>query len=237
MSEFRLSFPACVIAGKNRLTTDDIATLRRFSFPEGVRSSDDAVTMLFLHNNCLEKCSEWDVYFVETLTEFIVQFSYPQGTLDETNAAWLRRMFATGGVVNSGLELELLLHAMEVSAYVPESLTSFALDQLRLAIDLKAGAYFQQRKAGDAGITVDDLAYIHRILRSSLQRGHLTLSPLERDALYAIDRVCDPQASHAGWRDLIASIRLRDPLVDAPQRDRWLRVADELLLDRGIVVA
>jgi hypothetical protein len=234
MSEFRLSFPACVIAGKNRLTTDDIAMLRRFTFPEGIRSSDDAVALLFLHSNCPEKCPEWSSYFVETLTEFVVHFSYPQGTLDETNAAWLRRMFATGGVVNSVLELELLLHVMEVSAYVPDSLTSFALDQLRLAVCRDSGAYVQMRDTRDAGITVDDLAYVHRILRGAFQRGHLTLSPLELDVLYEIDRGITDKTSHPGWHEMIALIRMRDPQADAPRRDRWLRVADELLLDPGV---
>jgi hypothetical protein len=234
MSEFRLSFPACVIAGKNRLTTDDIATLRRFAFPDGVRSSDDALAMLFLHNNCLEKCPQWDAYFVETLTEFIVHFSYPQGTLDEINAAWLRRMFATGGVVNSALELELLLHVMDVSAHVPDSLTCFALDQLKLALGGQACAYRQQRKSGDAGVTVEDLAYIHRILRGTVRRGHLTLSAPERDALYAIELASQAEANHSGWAELIAAIRLRDPRLATPQRDRWLRVADELLLDKGV---
>ena len=234
MSEFRLSFPANVIAGKNRLTTDDIAMLRRFTFPEGVRSSDDAVGMLFLHHNCRDKCPEWRDYFVETLTEFIVHFSYPQGSLDETNAAWLRRMFATGGVVSSGLELELLLHVMEVAAHVPDSLTAFALDQLRLALCHNVGAYHEARSCGQTGVSIADLAFIHRILRSAFQRGHLVLSPLARDVLIDIDRIAQGQANHSGWHDLMATIRLRDTQSQAPQSRRWLQVADELLLDSDL---
>ncbi len=43
MSEFRLAFPACVIAGKHRLTAEDIGLLRKHSFPDGVRTPDDVV--------------------------------------------------------------------------------------------------------------------------------------------------------------------------------------------------
>ena len=41
MSEFRLAFPACVIAGKHRLTAEDISLLRKHTFPEGIRTADD----------------------------------------------------------------------------------------------------------------------------------------------------------------------------------------------------
>ncbi len=46
MSGFRFSFPACVIAGKGRIAADDILMLRKYAFPDGVRSSEDALAFL-----------------------------------------------------------------------------------------------------------------------------------------------------------------------------------------------
>ena len=110
MSEFRLAFPACVIAGKHRLTAEDIVLLRKHTFPEGIRTSDHVVVLLALNNSCPEKCPEWNTFFIEQLAGFIVDYTYPQGSLDEINVAWIMRMFTTDGVVNSALELELILH-------------------------------------------------------------------------------------------------------------------------------
>jgi hypothetical protein len=39
MGELRLSYPACVIAGKMRLTADDIAILREHVFVPGITAS------------------------------------------------------------------------------------------------------------------------------------------------------------------------------------------------------
>ena len=105
MSEFRLAFPACVIAGKHRLTAEDIVLLRKHTFPEGIRTSDHVVVMLALNSSCPEKCAEWNTFFIEQLAGFIVDYTYPQGSLDEINVAWIMRMFTTDGVVNSALEL------------------------------------------------------------------------------------------------------------------------------------
>ncbi|MGO7259236.1 hypothetical protein ACCT32_37545, partial [Rhizobium brockwellii] len=68
-------------------------------------------------------------------------YTYPQGSLDEINVAWIMRMFSTDGVVNSALELELILHVMEISAVVPGELRALALDKLRLAITDNIGGY------------------------------------------------------------------------------------------------
>jgi hypothetical protein len=77
MSEFRFAFPACVIAGKHRLAAEDIGLLRKYTFPDGIRTADDVVVMLALNNACPEKCHEWNSFFVEQISAFIVSYSYP----------------------------------------------------------------------------------------------------------------------------------------------------------------
>ncbi len=177
MSEFRLAFPACVIAGKHRLTAEDISLLRKHTFPEGIRTADDVVAMLALNNSCPEKCPEWNSFFVEQLAGFIVNYTYPQGSLDEINVAWLMRMVATDGVVNSALELELVLHAMEISANVPDELRAFALDQLRLALTENIGGYKLSRAVDRKGITRQDIDYVMRVLRGVSDAGVINAPP------------------------------------------------------------
>ncbi len=125
--------------------------------------------MLALNNSCPEKCPEWNSFFVESLASFIVNYSYPQGSLDEINVAWITRMFATDGIVNSELELELVLHIMEISSHVPDELRAFALDQLRLAITDDVGSYKLARAVDRRGVTRQDVDFIMRVLQEYLR--------------------------------------------------------------------
>ena len=231
MGGFRFSFPACVVAGKGRIATDDILMLRKYAFPDGLKSSEDALELLALNETSIEKSPQWAEYLVESLAMFIVYGSAPTGIIDENKAKWLMRTVAVDGAVKSALELEVMLHAMEVSSEVPESLSAFALDQLRLALeDAPRGAYHEGRPASE-GITNHDLIYIWRILRGALERGRLMLSPLEATVLKHIDELADPAALHSDWHEMIASIVTLDRPKHALRSSRWLMADDQQLLD------
>ncbi|WP_064710513.1 hypothetical protein [Rhizobium bangladeshense] len=219
MSEFRFAFPACVVAGKHRLTAEDIVLLRKHAFPEGIRTSQDVVAMLALNNSCPEKCAEWNAFFVEQIAGFIVHYTYPQGSLDEINVAWIMRMFTTDGVVNSALELELILHVMEISANVPGELRALALDQLRLAITDGVGGYQLSRAVDRKNITRQDVDFTMRILRS------IAVSPAEYGVLHQIEQATLPGANHPHWAGIMAAVTLRDR--PESRRSRWLRVVDD----------
>ncbi|MFS8144367.1 hypothetical protein [Rhizobium sp. BR 249] len=225
MSEFRLAFPACVVAGKHRLTAEDIVLLRKHAFPEGIRTSQDVVAMLALNNSCPEKCSEWNAFFVEQLAGFIVDHTYPQGSLDEINVAWIMRMFTTDGVVNSALELELILHVMEISADVPGELRALALDQLRLAITDGIGGYHLSRAVDRRSIARQDVDFAMRIFRGISAGGVIPVSPAEYGVLQQIEQATLPGANHPHWTGIMAAVELLDR--PEPRRSRWLRIVDE----------
>ncbi|GAA3094327.1 hypothetical protein GCM10010520_45220 [Rhizobium viscosum] len=225
MSEFRLAFPACVIAGKHRLTAEDIVLLRKHTFPEGIRTSDHVVVMLALNSSCPEKCAEWNTFFIEQLAGFIVDYTYPQGSLDEINVAWIMRMFTTDGVVNSALELELILHVMELSAHVPDELRALALDQLRLALSEDIGGYKLTRATDRRSITRQDVDYVMRVLRSVSEGGVIGVSSIEYGVLQRIETTTLSGANHQRWGEIMAAVELRDYVQ--PRRSRWLRIIDE----------
>lgn len=229
MSEFRLSFPAWLLAGKSRLSAEDVLTLRRVSFPDGVRASDDADLLLAIHHSCPEKCDEWDAFFIEALTNFIVHHTHPQGSLDDTNVAWLSRMLSSDGVVHSPTAFEVLMHVIDVSAHIPPALSALALDQLRHALSDGVGAYRQMRSVDSKAITRHDLEFIEHVLRTSIDASGINLSPVEIDALVRIDQATVSQPNYAGW------VQLRDAVKrmhkGSTPRTRWLRVPDEIFTD------
>jgi hypothetical protein len=201
---------------------DDILMLRKYAFPDGIRSSEDALTLFALNDSCPEQSPEWSTYFVESLAAYLMRGTAPTGRIDDAKAAWLMRTIAADGAVHSALELELLLHAMEVAPEVPESLSAFALDQIRLALEPGArGAYHAARPAS-AGITTFDLTYIWRVLRGAMERGRLMLSPLEALVLREIDDMADPEAHHPAWREMIAAVVTYERPKEVLRSGPWL---------------
>ena len=231
MSEFVFRYPASMIAGRHRLSADDIVLLRRHVFPKGIASVNDARQLLALHRSPAEKCDGWDNWFVEMMTAFIVVHSYPQYSLDELNAEWLIEMVSTHGVIASGAELELVLHAMEMATAVPDILSAFALDQLHIALRRRTGAYAVRRGIKRAGIAAEDIEFIYRILRGSLFDGKMLLSAREVGVLDRIDALVRQQANHPAWDALIRSIAARTPEGHASAAP-WLQMlVDEVELD------
>jgi hypothetical protein len=226
MSNFTFRYPASAIAGKHRLTADDIILLRKHMFPSGLTSDDDVRQLLALHRSPIEKCAQWDNWFVEMITAFIVVHCYPQYSLDELNAEWLIALVSRDGVVETAAELELVLHAMEMSAFVPEVLSAFALDQLRIALERKMGAYAEQRNAKRLGIGAGDIEFIHRILRGALVAGKMILGRREIAVLDCIDTAVRGRVNHPAWSALIGSISERTPEGHATATP-WLQMLVE----------
>ncbi|CAN7422425.1 hypothetical protein LJR235_002646 [Pararhizobium sp. LjRoot235] len=176
MSELRLSYPACAIAGKTRLAAEDIGILREHVFARALTSSQDAMVLLAINSSCSEKCPEWHHYFLETMTDFIVHDQDPQGAMDERNADWLIAMISTQGVINSPIELDLLFHVIDISSRIPDSLSVFALEQVRLAITDEVGAWAGMRGSRQHGLQASDVMRIGRVMSAiARSRGnHLT---------------------------------------------------------------
>lgn len=65
MSEFRLSFPACVIAGTQKLSANDILLPPFHTFPDSVLTADEVTALPPLDTGDLDKCSGLHSLFVE----------------------------------------------------------------------------------------------------------------------------------------------------------------------------
>lgn len=196
MGELRLSYPACVIAGKTRLTVDDIAILREHVFVPGITASQDAVILLAINGSCSEKCPEWHRYFIDALTEFIVHTCYPQGAMDEWNADWLIAMISTRGIVDSRIELDLLFHIIDISKRIPDSLSIFALEQIRMALAEDAGAWAELRGSRQNGLQKADVLLITRVMGAIARSRGGQLTVRERRALDQIGILTGLSSDH-----------------------------------------
>ena len=202
MSEFRFSYPACAIAGKDNLVPQDIAVLKDVAVPMGVQCEADIVALLAINNSCRNKCPEWTGYFVDSIAAFLLKRLPPEGLVDDAKAGIVQRLFSTRGLIRSAEELALVLALLERSQVVPENLAAFALDQLRLALQFRTGAYAETRPEGALGITATDLHFVERIISATLIDDE-RISPIIATVLEGIDSVSAAPFNHPVWRDLM----------------------------------
>ncbi len=204
MSDLRFSFPACVIAGKGEITPRDVGLIRQHMWPEGITSRMQAAMAIALDECCPARCPEWSGFVVEAVAEFVVRRDSRDGSVSGETAGWLLEWVAEGGVVRSRTGLDILLHVLETARYVPDFLSALVLNQVRLALlPEPRGPYARNRVAGGA-VTVHDLSFIWRLLRSALDRGRLELSRQEQLVLAAINGLATSEDHHAGWCELMS---------------------------------
>jgi hypothetical protein len=223
MLELTLRYPASALAGKLRLTRDDVQMLRRWMFPFGLQSETDAWRVLAIHRAAQEKSLDWSRWFVEAMTDFFVRSGNFGPNPDAERADCLMAMIAPEGVISNADELDLLLHVMELGGSCADTLPALALDQLRLALETGDGAYAARRSCKRNGISVEDLDLVYRIVRDKLERGRLCMTVREAAAMSRIDVVVRGRMNHPGWRRLVDSLVSVADKGGAPRG--WLRVA------------
>lgn len=221
MSELRLPFPANVIAGKGKITACDVALLKAEAFSQGVTTVDGAVVLFALNGACRDTCPEWAQFFVESLSDFIIDRCLPAGTLDDTNALWLERMLAADGIIATPLEFELLHTVLKRAPHVPDSLKVFALSQIRHAIHAGSGAYARLRDGSQKGVCDTDLAYARLVIESGASEGYA--SAAEYRVLLSIDAIAQPGLNVNGWVRFLFMVRPQP--VQRVSRKRTARAA------------
>jgi hypothetical protein len=233
MSDFAWRYPASAIAAKHRFAVDDILFLRKHMFPGGLATAEDAEQLLALHRCPAEKCTGWDDWFIETMVAYIVVHCYPKNSLDELNAEWLIALLAPQGVARSAVELEIVLHAMELACAVPDTLSAFALDQLRITLERAEGAYAQRRIVKRSGIARQDIEFVYRILRGALFAGKIVLSAAEVAVLDRIDAMVRGKVNDPAWSALMGSLSIRTPEGHAVPAPWLIMVAEDAILDKA----
>ncbi|MBP1856566.1 hypothetical protein [Rhizobium herbae] len=178
------------------MTTDDIGILREHVFVQGLASSQDAMILLAINGSCSEKCAEWHHYFIDSMTDFIVRTCYPQGAMDEWNADWLIAMISTRGVVNSSIELDLLFHIIDISTQIPDSLSIFALEQIRVAMTEDVGIWAGLR-GNRHGLQKADILLIARVMSAVARSRGSHLTARERRMLDQIGVLTGVPGDHA----------------------------------------
>ncbi len=191
------------LAGKaatnGEISASDILALRREDWADGKISPQEAEE-LFMINDCIGNTdASWCDFFVEALSEYVVNSVAPKGYVDEPQAKWLIARLDNDGGLNSMTELELLARVVEKAVNVPSSLKVYALVQIERAVLTGKGPTRNGGLLDPNCISSAEVQMLRRILFAQGGEGPASVSQQEAELLF----------------------RLKDTTIDADNAPEW----------------
>jgi hypothetical protein len=188
---FSFSFSAFAASLKqgHQVTPEDVLAVRRSVWPDGKVSDTEAGIVFELNRLIREPSDEWRAFFIEALTDYVVNQKAPRGYVDEANAAWLISQVDQDGAPVSRLEIELVVKVIERALNCPASLRSWAL--ARIEDSVIAGT-----KTVDAG----ECRLLRRLVFAPGGEGGLVVGADEAELLWRLKDACLESDNAPEWK-------------------------------------
>jgi hypothetical protein len=216
------------ILERGTIAADDVQQLRHGVFWKGVVTEADAEVAFLLNDRLGASADEcWTPFFVEALTDYVVQQAEPAGYVSQANADWLIDRVTRSGPVESAAEVELLVKILENAKLAPVKLVRFALDQVRLGVLDGKGAIGRVRGAFRGAVSEDDVELMRRMLYAFGGAGNTAITQQEAEVLFDINDATSELDNHPAWSDLfvkaLANFLMASSGYQVPSRREALR--------------
>lgn len=235
------------ICQRGSIRDSDVTTLRRAFALEPQLAASDIEALFRAHNFARVRDPSWSDFFVETLTDYVVRELEPSGYVTAAHAGWLIARVTSAGRIRSKTEHDLILNVIDKARWVPESLMTFALGQIRDAVVTGEGPLRAASGYGAGAITLTEVEQIRSLLFAYGNEGPGTITQAEIDILLDIEAAVsahnaaepaeDPISPieswpREAWQDLIekatASAALGASGFSGPTREEALSEARSL---------
>lgn len=215
-----------------RIGEEDVLALREGVFADGIGSRDEAEWILALEDVCEAETPEWSQFYVDAVTDHVVNRIEPEGSMTDEKARWLVDRISAGGIVKTPAGLELLLRVLESARSSPESLAGFALQQVRAGVAEGRGAACGTAGCGRGAVSENDVRLLRRALYAFGGHDSVAVTRAEADVLFDINDATMEADNHPSWSDLfvkaVANHLMAAHGYRVPAREVALRRADWL---------
>ena len=230
------SLPVEEIIRSGSIRDVDVLRLRGALQGDGIASADEAELLFRLNEACPLQHPAWADFFVETLTDYVVDQSEPEGYLTTDDAKRLVDRVTSGGRSPRKVELDLVVNVLDKSRWSPVSLSRFALEQVKRAVIDGNGPLRTGQETVRGTIREPEVELVRRILYAFGGDGSVAVTRAEAEVLFDInDAIADPTANPA-WADLfvkaITNVVMAASGRSVPTREEALR-RDAWLIERG----
>ncbi len=227
MGELILQAPVAGLTSRNKVTAEDVLMLRQEVFRDGVVTRGEAEALFAVDRTCKERCPEWNEFFVEAVTDYIVRQEEPSGYISEQNATWVIRAITSDGLVDTEGEMEILIKSLEIANSAPAELAAFALRQVAAAVIDGKGVLANGKELTPGVIGKAEVEMLRRILYAGGGEGNFAITRSEAEVLFDLNDRTVEAANAPEWTDLfvkaIANMLMCASGYTAPSREEALR--------------
>jgi hypothetical protein len=224
------------ICRRGSVRETDVRELRALYYAETPLAESDANAIFEIDAACAVKDPAWQDFFVEAITDFVVDSAEPRGYVNIHNADWLIERITHDGQVETQSELEILVRVIDKARWSPESLVKFALNAVKDAIVTGKGAARAGGGAAAGVVTNEDVELLRRIIYAFGGDGHISVSRTEAEGLFEINDLTADKTDNAQWTELfvkaITSVVMAASGYRAPTRETALK-REQWLQSRG----
>lgn len=236
MGELILPDAVAKLTAKNKITPEDVLMLRSDVFQDGVVSPREADALFAIDNSVFRKCIEWDEFFVEAMSDFVIRQAQPYGYVTEDLSRWLIAAISRDGRVATRTELELLITVIEKAESTPATLSAYALRQVADAVIEGEGPLAKGRLLERGVIGEAEVELLRRVLYGFAGGANMGITQDEAEILFILNDRTIEALNHESWTDLfvkaVANFMLCASGYQAPtreealQREMWMNNTD-----------
>jgi hypothetical protein len=174
------------------ISPEDVLAIRRAVWPDGAVARGEAGRIFELHRLARDSGREWSDFFIEAITDTIVNAAEPKGYVDDESAAWLIGEIEKDGRPIDATEIELVVKIIEKSLNAPAALKAWALARVERSVLEGDGAVVDEAEVG----------WLRRLIFASGGDGALVVSQEEAEMLWRIKDATLGAANAPGWKTL-----------------------------------
>lgn len=225
------------ITARGSIRDIDVIKLRSVFYDDVAISAEEAALLISINRQAEVQDPAWGAFFVEALTDYIVNQAKPEGYVTAENAKWLIEMIGPGGRVETKLELDLLVHVIEEARWSPASLVRFALDQVKQAVATGNGPLREGTAVAAGEISETEIELIRRIVYAFGGDGNVAVTRAEAEVMFDINDLVGAGRPNPAWTDLFVKAIANSLMAasgyavpsreEALRREEWLE-SDEL---------
>lgn len=189
-------------AADGGITAEDLLALRREGWGDGIITRPEA-EMLFAVNTALkERTPEWCDFFIEAISEVVLNGSPPRLQCSEEEADWLIDQIDHDGVVESMVELECIARIIERAENTPERLKNYVLAQVEREVLTGTGPTRCGGELSATHISAAECRIIRRVIFASGGHGPAAVTRHDAELLFRLKDETLAEENAAEWDEL-----------------------------------
>lgn len=190
------------VAADGRASHEEILSLRQLGWGDGQITRCEAEAIFAINRQITGQDAEWVDFFVEAISEFVLNGTEPKGMCDESEADWLIAAIDHDGKLESMAELEALVRIIEKARNVPDWLKHYTLEQIEHAVLHGEGPTRDGGELSSTHVSTAECRLLRRVVFASGGHGPAAVSRYDAEMLFRIKDATLEAANALEWKDL-----------------------------------